>query len=299
VPDVESVFDSASDSDCSSRDSVTDNGLEEEEEDEDEDEFSSCASEDDQVMLYIKRFPVQIIAMERCENTMYSIVSELTNNKQWIAALFQVIATLLVYQRVFDFTHNDLHINNIMWVPTAKKWLLYTIDGRLYKVPTHGRIFKIIDFGRAIYRYSGNLFIGSGFQKGGEAEAQYNFGPCLNAKKPVVEPNPAFDLCRFATSVFDTVIDDFRVLPPKGTIGRLIHEWCCDDRGKNVLYKRDGTERYPAFKLYKMIARGVHAHTPHAQLQRPEFAAFLVQKLPKEKAAIVQLCNVDALPRLV
>ena len=166
-------------------------------------------------------------------------------------------------------------------------------------MPTHGRLFKIIDFGRAIYRYKGQLFVGSSFQKGGDAAAQYNFGPCLNPGKPVIEPNPAFDLCRFAVSVFDIVVDDFRAPPPRGTIGRLMYEWCLDDRGKNVLYKRDGDERYPEFKLYKMIARGVHAHTPQAQLQRPEFAAFLVAKPPiKEKAAIVQVCNVDALPRL-
>lgn len=292
-PEPEPESESESES-CSSRDSATDDDeLTEWSEESD----GSYNSDDEQVILHIKRFPVHVIAMERCENTMYSLVDQL-DDKQWFAALFQVIATLLVYQRVFDFTHNDLHINNIMWVPTAKKWLLYTIDGRMYKVPTHGRIFKIIDFGRAIYRYDRQLFVGSSFQKGGEAAAQYNFGPCLNPDKPLVEPNPAFDLCRFAVSVFDIVINDFRSSHPKGTIANLINEWCCDDRGKNVLYKRNGDERYPEFKLYKMIARGVHAHTPQAQLQRPEFAAFLVTKLPKEKAGIIQLCNIDALPRL-
>ena len=31
---------------------------------------------------------------------------------------------------------------------------------------------------------------------------------------------------------------------------------------KNILYKKNGDERYPDFKLYKMIARTVHNHTP-------------------------------------
>ena len=35
---------------------------------------------------------------------------------------------------------------------------------------------------------------------------------------------------------------------------------------KNILYKKNGEERYPDFKLYKMIARTVHNHTPEAQL---------------------------------
>jgi hypothetical protein len=294
--------DTCDDESVSSRDSVTDDGSLNEDEDEDDDDddeesdYESYDDEDEQVILHIKRFPVQVIAMEKCENTMYSLVDQL-DDKQWFAALFQVIATLIAYQRVFDFTHNDLHINNIMWVPTAKKWLRYTIDGNVYRVPTHGRIFRIIDFGRAIYRFNGKLFMGSSFKKGGDAAAQYNFGPCLNPDKPVVEPNPSFDLCRFAVSVFDTVIDNFRVPPAPNTIGHIIYEWCKDDAGKNVLYKRNGDERYPEFKLYKMIARGVHNHTPAAQLARPEFAAFLLPKgkVPKEKASIVQLCNIDTL----
>jgi hypothetical protein len=46
---------------------------------------------------------------------------------------------------------------------------------------------------------------------------------------------------------------------------KLIVEWCIDDNDINVLYKNDGTERYPDFKLYKMIARTVHNHVPSDQ----------------------------------
>jgi hypothetical protein len=41
-----------------------------------------------------------------------------------------------------------------------------------------------------------------------------------------------------------------------------------------MLYKNNGADRYPDFKLYKMIARCVHNHTPQKQLERPEFKAF-------------------------
>jgi hypothetical protein len=51
-----------------------------------------------------------------------------------------------------------------------------------------------------------------------------------------------------------------------------------DDKGKNVLYKRNGDERYPEFKLYKMIARIVHKHTPEAQLERDLFKKYVVTK---------------------
>jgi len=60
----------------------------------------------------------------------------------------------------------------------------------------------------------------------------------------------------------------------KDPVKRLIFEWCLDDKGINMLYKNNGVERYPDFKLYKMIARCVHNHTPQAQLERPEFNSF-------------------------
>ena len=59
---------------------------------------------------------------------------------------------------------------------------------------------------------------------------------------------------------------------------KLIVEWCLDDTGLNVIYKKNGDERYPDFKLYKMISRCVHKHTPHAQLERSEFNNFVIPK---------------------
>ena len=46
---------------------------------------------------------------------------------------------------------------------------------------------------------------------------------------------------------------------------------CLDDNGKNILYKSNGEERYPDFKLYKMISRKCTKHTPEVQLERTHF----------------------------
>ena len=61
-----------------------------------------------------------------------------------------------------------------------------------------------------------------------------------------------------------------------------------------MLYKNNGVERYPDFKLYKMIARYVHNHTPVAQLDRPEFSKFIIsnKNIPKSENII----NIDELP---
>ena len=53
--------------------------------------------------------------------------------------------TLITYQKVFSLTHNDLHTNNIMFNITDKEYIIYKYDAKYYKVPTYGRLFKIIE----------------------------------------------------------------------------------------------------------------------------------------------------------
>ena len=115
-----------------------------------------------------------------------------------------------------------------------------------------------------------------------------------------MEPNFSFDLCRLACSIFDYIVDDvddIKNLSECEPIVKLIVEWCIDDNGINVLYKNNGLERYPDFKLYKMISRCVHNHTPVAQLERAEFSKFVCQK--NSLAKNEQIINIDDLPSYI
>jgi len=200
-----------------------------------------------------------------------------------VACLFQINMTLLTYQKAFAFTHNDLHTNNVMYVKTDRTYLYYRYQSRVYKVPTFGKIYKLIDFGRGVYRFKGRTFFSDSFAPSGDASTQYNTEPYYNAKKSRVEPNMSFDLCRLGTSIYDFVIPDEDVEEEElDEFQKTIRRWCCDDHGKNVLYKKNGDERYPNFKLYKMIARTVHAHTPEAQLDFPLFQQFCVEETGNE-----------------
>ena len=75
---------------------------------------------------------------------------------------------------------------------------------------------------------------------------------------------------------------------------KLIVDWCKDDSGKNILYKKSGEERYPEFKLYKMIARNVHNHTPQKQLERQMFSKYVVSR--KSLGKKIKVVNVDNIP---
>jgi hypothetical protein len=253
------------------------NAVEDEESNAEEDDDDSF-EEEEVINAIIPQFPVQVICMEYCENTFDDLIlSSDLKEEEWFSAFMQIIMILITYQKTFSFTHNDLHSNNVMYNYTEKKFLYYCYKKHIYKVPTFGRIYKIIDFGRSIYKYNGKLFCSDSFQIGNDAATQYNTEPYFNEKKPRLEPNFSFDLCRLACSIFDYVVEDMsdiKDLSKCDPVQRLVVEWCLDDKGINMLYKNNGQDRYPDFKLYKMIARCVHNHTPQAQLERPEFKAY-------------------------
>ena len=306
-----------SNSTCSSRSSYTDPDSETEHNDDVDDSgkesheksgsesgsFSTEESdsiEEERINAVIPKFPVQVIGMENCENTFDDLIlSEDLKPEHWFSAFMQIIMILITYQKAFNFTHNDLHTNNIMYNETDKKFIYYCYKKKYYKVPTFGRIFKIIDFGRSIYKFNGNLFCSDSFKNGGDAATQYNTEPYFNDKKPRLDPNYSFDLCRLACSIFDYLIEDINEVADfskcDDPVKRLIVEWCLDDKGINMLYKNNGADRYPEFKLYKMIARCVHNHTPQAQLERPEFQAFA-----KFKGEIPgDVINIDNIPSYI
>jgi hypothetical protein len=262
--------------------------------------------EEEIIFATIPKFPVQVICMEYCENTLDDLILKNDLSKdEWFSAFMQIIMILITYQKTFAFTHNDLHTNNVMYNTTKKKFLYYQYKNIVYKVPTFGRIYKIIDFGRSIFKFQGQLFCSDSFQTGGDAATQYNTEPYFNSEKPRIEPNYSFDLCRLACSIYDYLIipeEDSEYESESDSseldsVKELIIEWCLDDKGVNMLYKNNGSDRYPDFKLYKMIARHVHKHTPQAQLDRPEFKEFIYNKnLDK---SIDKIIDLDEIPVLI
>ena len=293
---------------CSSRTSNTSNG--EEESSHDSSGLESCEnsqlsdysslSEED-VYALIKSFPVQIICLEKMDDTLDSLLEEdednTLSNKEWASCLFQIIMILITYQKVFDFTHNDLHTNNIMYQKTDRKFLNYRYNDTYYRVPTYGRVYKIIDFGRAIYSFNGKTICSDSYHPKGDAATQYNFEPYFNEKKPRLKPNKSFDLCRLACSLYDFFVDDVENENKiKNPVAKLIIKWTKDDKGRNILYKNNGEERYPDFKLYKMIVRTVHKHIPENELSNPLFSSYKSSKKKIKKGKII---NVDKLESMV
>jgi len=310
--DDDDVDDDGNDDD----DDVDDEDGDDDDDDDDEDhenstDISDDISDDDssdeeepEIYAYINNFPVQMICLEKCSGTLDALFSK-GNIDEYNggSALFQIIMTLIIYQKAFHFTHNDLHTNNIMYVDTTEPYLYYKYEGIYYQVPTYGRIYKIIDFGRSIYKWNGKKLCSDSFALGGDAATQYNCEPFFDENKPRLEPNYSFDLCRLGVSIYDFVIDDDESPEDMDDFQKIIYKWCLDDNGKNILYKKNGMERYPNFKLYKMIARTVHHHTPELQLDNPLFKDFKISNKKWNRIQIsekgkVDIIDIDKIPFL-
>jgi len=276
-------------------------GSEEEDDDDYEDIESSENSDgeseedddDDDIIAKIKNFPVQVIALEQCDHTLDELMAQGTiSDEQWESIVLQILFSLITFQNTFSLTHNDLHTNNVMYIETSQAFLYYKLNHIYYKVPTFGKLFKIIDFGRAIYKFRGQLLCSDSYHKDGDAATQYNCEPYFNDKKPRLEPNFSFDLCRLGCALYDYLEDE-----PKTKIVQIIMEWVKDDKGRNILYKKNGDERYPDFKLYKMIARTVNKHVPINVLNNTYFDKFIIHK--KEIKNRFKVMDIDSIPSYV
>ena len=269
---------------------------------------SSCSSESDELEMFaeFRDFPVQVTFLERADGTMDELLDEEdednvtlaeTKEARWTSWLFQVIAGLTVAQHMFGFVHNDLHTNNVMWSGTGVTHLVYRIHkGKevfYMKVPTYGRVMKIIDFGRASFHLPdpAGFFISDAFYPGNDAATQYNCEPFYDSSEgKKVEPNTSFDLCRLAVSLLESLYDErpaavtpVKIMSKEGgklytetvsSVYNMLWEWLQDDNGHNVLRKANGEERYPDFELYRVLASSVHKAVPSKQIEKPIFAGF-------------------------
>jgi len=274
-------------------------------EDSDGDSFDTEETQMD-IHVTLRNMPVLLICQEAQEGTLDDLMEEdeigsckrdtSEWGRMWTAWTFQVIAQLAFLQKQIAFTHNDLHSNNIVWRTTKDTYLYYkTADGAQYRVPTYGRIFSLIDFGRAIFKVNGELVISDDHWPDHDAGDLYNFGPFYDATKPKVSPNMSFDLCRLAISMLEGLFaetpdrkkgssvilsqeGDWKVYETVSPLYNLLWSWTLDDDGQTVFEDEEGEERFPGFDLYIQIAHNVHDAVPRDQIRKPLFEEYRLKK---------------------
>ncbi len=271
-----------------------------------ESEDSSSESSDPEfsceVYAKFKDFPVALIFQEQNEGVLDDLLDDEEEvgaeagtpewEAKWTAWTFQVIAALCCAQGVVGFTHNDLHTNNIVWSATDQSWLWYRRrDGTTFRVPTYGKILRLIDFGRAVFRVGDQWIVSDDYCPGGDAEGQISFGEHRHLPSmSEMFPNPSFDLCRYSVSILESLFPSAPTEMLEGTVlskegDWIVHEtesplynllwsWLIDDTGRNVLQDQHGEERFPGFDLYTHINAHVHCAKPQEQLTKDIFRQY-------------------------
>ncbi len=320
IDDIDSINtdndSSHSENDSSESESENDDssyGDDDSSDDDNSDDDSETIELDVDICLEMPNMPVIIITQEAQEGVMDNLLDEdeidgsergsQSWETKWIAWIFQIIAVLTFLQHTINFTHNDLHSNNVIWRKTDKKFIYYKVkNGTVWRIPTFGKIFSIIDFGRAIFRLGKNLWISDDHWPEQDAGDQYNFGPFYDKNKPKVEPNPSFDLCRLSISLIDGLFDEkppkkkgksvkimseegsWKVYETRSQLYNLLWSWTVDDAGRTVHEDKYGDEKYDGFELYIRIAQDVHNAIPKEQLYHPVYQQFIWKnKVPQNE----------------
>jgi hypothetical protein len=267
--------DDCNDDDCNDDDCDDDSDFIEELSDVDKDNLSMTDFEDKPGnMYYIKceKMPVSLSLMEKLDDTLDNILDDDYNmsETEWFSMFFQVSFGLAVAQKYFNFVHNDLHSSNVMFKKTLLKYLYFQVDNHYYRIPTYGKITKIIDFARGTFKFGDRWIFSDQFKEDGDAHGQYDYPVDGSLKNCEHKPNPSFDLVRLGTTVIHR-LDDL------SNVREFVEQITLDDYDNNVCYDED------TFDLYIDIARHCHNAVPLEVMKRKEFEKFQIQKnkIPK------------------
>ena len=261
-----------------------------------EEDDDSATSEGDESFAWatFSDVPVVTTIMEQCEGTFYDLLKTTDDHEKHTAWVAQIVFALAYAQRTFGFVHNDLHGNNVMYVPTTEEFLWYRHHGVTYRVPTHGMLIKIIDFDRAAFsvRLNGmkdsRFFMSSQFHQDEEAAGQYNIEPFYVPSSPRIPLSPSFDLARFASSVFWDMFPEGPKQETTHPLFELFKHWTTLPDGSSVIFRKKGDnhDRYHGFDLYKAIARYLkESAVPRKELTK--FGRYVETALPGTPVLVI------------
>ena len=250
--------------------------------------------EEDFAWATFTEVPVMTTVMEKCTGTFYDLLKTTDEPEKHTAWVSQIVFALAYAQRNFGFIHNDLHGNNVMYVPTTEEFLYYRHHGVTYRVPTYGVLIKLIDFDRATFsvKLTGmkdpRFFMSSQFKPDEEAGGQYNIEPFYDPKCPRIGLNPSFDLARFASSVFWDMFPEGPNQKSDHPLFEMFKHWTSLPDGSSVIFRKKGDnhDRYHGFDLYKAITRYLkESGVPRKELSK--FSQYVAAVPPTARVVVI------------
>ena len=160
-----------------------------------------------------------------------------------------------------------------MYIKTDKLYIYYKFNNIYYKVPTHGYIFKIIDFGRAIFTFHKKTFFNDTFYKHGEAGGQYTYPKQVDFIKiindnDIINPNYNFDLCRLSM----TILEELNMNNYSDDLIQFLQNICLNNNNESFSDMEDN------FSLYIKIAKTACNSLPHKIIFNKIFNNYRIKK---------------------
>ena len=267
---------SSSDEDNKS-DSDNDNKSNSDNESADESDNSSIDNKNekdsfDDCIAKLLKIPIQLLFIEKLEGTLEDLLDEDIAEEVLLSCIFQISFALTYLQKHYEFTHNDLHINNVMFKKTESKYLYYKYNNIYFRVPTHGYIFKIIDFGRAIFKYRDKVYMNDVFSDYGEAGGQYTYPKqvqfTIERDREYIKPNYHFDLCRLSM----TILEELNNKEYSEESLKFLNHMCKNSCDISFCDMPDD------FYLYKSIARDACNCLPREVIMNDIFKSYRIKK---------------------
>ena len=227
-----------------------------------------------------KDIPIQAFFIEKLDGTLDDLLYEninMVDEKKIKSALFQTIFALIYLQKHYYFIHNDLHVENIMFKKTNRKYLYYKYNNLYFKIPTHGYIFKIIDFGRSIFKYKNKLFYNDSFSNHGEAGGQYDYpNHLLFNNNNIYKPNFNFDMCRLSITILESLdYDKDDEISSKNMKELLKFIYLMTINKDNISLYNNCED----FQLYIDITNTANHSLPHKLIYNNIFKEYRIQKI--------------------
>ena len=229
------------------------------------DSFDDCIAK-------LLKIPIQLLFIEKLEGTLEDLLDEDIAEEVLLSCIFQISFALTYLQKHYEFTHNDLHINNVMFKKTESKYLYYKYNNIYFRVPTHGYIFKIIDFGRAIFKYRDKVYMNDVFSDYGEAGGQYTYPKqvqfTIERDKEYIKPNYHFDLCRLSM----TILEELNGKEYSEESLKFLNHMCKNSCDISFCDMPDD------FYLYKSIAKDACNCLPREVIMNDIFKSYRIKK---------------------
>ena len=230
-----------------------------------EDSFDDCIAK-------LLKIPIQLLFIEKLEGTLEDLLDEDIKEEVLLSCIFQISFALTYLQKHYQFTHNDLHINNVMFQKTESKYLYYKYNNIYFRVPTYGYIFKIIDFGRAIFKYRNKVYMNDVFSDYGEAGGQYTHPKqvqfTIERDREYIKPNYHFDLCRLSM----TILEELNSKEYSDESLKFLNHMCKNSCDISFCDMPDD------FYLYKSIAKDACNCLPREIIMNDIFKSYRIKK---------------------